>query len=329
MIIILNNIKNKIIIKKDLKNLRVYDIIYIIVEAENMLKINANSKINLFLEITGKLPSGYHTVDTVMQSVSLSDSLELELIRKTDGIKITCDIPGIPTDERNIAFRTAQAYLEATDADCGIRIGIKKSIPSEAGMGGGSADGAAVLVGLNELCGNLLGIKELEAIASKYGADIPFCIEGGTKRLIGIGTDTAETFSSPELSLVIAKPDGGVSTPEAYRCLDKMFADFTDHQPQLPTYLTEILSGNNAAYSNALFNRFEYVLDELCPSSKSLVSYLRDNSHGSLLCGSGAAVFAIADSTAHAKLLADRVKSEYADCAVWTAETASRGCYII
>ena len=294
-----------------------------------MLKINANSKINLFLEITGKLPNGYHTVDTVMQSVSLADSVELELTARTEGIQIICDIPAIPNDERNIAFRTAKAYLEATGADCGVRIGINKSIPSEAGMGGGSADGAAVLVGLNELCGGLLDVQALEAIASRYGADIPFCIAGGTKRLKGIGTEITNSFASPALSLVIAKPDQGISTPQAYRYLDTLFADFSDHQPQLPTCLTDILSGTCDCYSNAIFNRFEYALDELCPISKSLIEFFKENSHGSLLCGSGAAVFAIADGIPHAKVLADKVKSNFKNCAVWTAETASRGCYII
>lgn len=294
-----------------------------------MLKINANSKINLFLEITGKLPDGYHTVDTVMQSVSLADTVELELISHADGIQILCDTPAIPTDERNIAFRTAKAYLKKTGADCGVRIKISKSIPSEAGMGGGSADGAAVLVGLNALCGNLLSVKSLEGIASEYGADIPFCIGGGTKRLDGIGTEIQETFVSPKLPLVIAKPDCGVSTPQAYRCLDTLYSDFADHRPQLPTSLIERLSGRAGNYSDALFNRFEYVLGELCPISKSLVDFMKDHSHGSLLCGSGAAVFAIADSASHAKALADKVKGEYINCSVWMAETAPCGCSII
>ncbi len=294
-----------------------------------MLKINANSKINLFLEITGKLPNGYHTVDTVMQSVSMADSLELELIPSKKGIKISCNIPAIPTDERNIAYKTAKAYLDTTGADCGVRISIKKSIPSEAGMGGGSADGAAVLVGLNELCGNPLTESKLEEIASMHGADIPFCVRGGTKRLLGIGTETVETYISPSLPIVIAKPGCGISTPQAYRKLDAMFSDFLDFKPILPTRLTDILSGSSDDYADSLFNRFEHALDELCPISKSLIDFLKDNSHGSLLCGSGAAVFAIADSTSHAKILAEKVKSEFGDCSVWTSETASHGCCII
>ena len=294
-----------------------------------MLKINANAKINLFLEITGKLPNGYHTVDTVMQSVSLADSLELELIPKSEGIKLSCNLPALPLDERNIAYKTARAYLEATNADCGVRININKSIPSEAGMGGGSADGAAVLVGINSLCGVLLSEYELETIASKHGADIPFCIEGGTQRLLGIGTERIEKYSSPSLPLVIAKPQSGVSTPQAYRLLDSIFSDFEDHVPMSPEGVIDFICGKPGGCSEVLFNRFEYVLDELCPASKELIGFLKDRSHGSLLCGSGAAVFAIADSMAHARLLADEVKNNYGNCSVWTAETVPCGCSII
>ena len=312
-----------------MKNLRLYDIIYITAEADKMLKINANAKINLFLEITGKLPNGYHTVDTVMQSVSLSDTLEIDLLPKSEGIKLLCDVDCIPTDERNIAFKTARAYLETTNADCGVSIRLNKSIPSEAGMGGGSADGAAVLVGLNALCGNLLSEKEMEAIAAKHGADVPFCIAGGTQRLLGIGTDCIEKYSSPSLPLVIAKPQSGVSTPQAYRLLDTIFSDFTAHVPMSPEGLIDFICGKPGGCPDVLFNRFEYVLDELCPASKELIGFLRDHSHGSLLCGSGAAVFAVADSAEHARSLADKVKANYGDYAVWTAETVPYGCSII
>ena len=274
-----------------------------------MLRINANAKINLFLEITGKLPNGYHTVDTVMQSVSLSDSLELELLSRSEGIKLSCDLPDIPSDERNIAYKTAKALLEETNADCGVRIKINKSIPSEAGMGGGSADGAAVLIGLNQLCGNPLGVSALEEVAAKYGADIPFCIEGGTGRLLGIGTERAEKYTTRHLNLVIAKPQGGISTPGAYRLLDTIFADFADHTPMSPEGLIDFICGKPGGCSGVLFNRFESVLEEICPASKALIGFLRDHSHGSLLCGSGSAVFAVADSPDHAKALAEKVKN--------------------
>ena len=194
-----------------------------------MLKIKANAKINLFLEITGKLDNGYHTVDTIMQSVSLSDRLDISLAPKSEGITILCNVSGIPTDERNIAYKIARAYFDRIGADCGAVISIDKNIPSEAGMGGGSADGAAVLWGLNDLCGDALDYGSLVSLAAEKGADIPFCIKGGTQRLQGIGAEPIAEYNSPELPLVIVKPDCGVSTPLAYRCLDSMFGDFFNH----------------------------------------------------------------------------------------------------
>ncbi len=290
-----------------------------------MIEIIANAKVNLFLEITGKLENGYHTVDTVMQSVSLSDSVSLELLPASSGIVISCNTVGIPCDERNIAHKTARAFLDASGIDCGVSINIEKRIPSEAGMGGGSADGAAVLVGLNHLCGDPLGFEELSAIAASKGADIPFCIKGGTQRLGGIGTDPCETFETPELHLVIAKPMRGISTPAAYGFLDGLYNDFADHEPISPSDLLNALSFGKAL---PLYNRFEEVLDALCPESKALTEELRDSSHGALLSGSGTAVFAIADSAAHAKKLADIISSNHSKCFVTVAQTRQFGCAI-
>ena len=294
-----------------------------------MLKINANAKINLFLEITGKMENGYHSVDTVMQSVSLADSLEIEIIPERKGINIACDLQNIPTDEGNIVYKTARAYFDTIGADCGVSVKLHKAIPSEAGMGGGSADGAAVLLGLNELCGRPLDVESLELLAARYGADIPFCVAGGTKRLLGIGTETVGSYDSPDLHLVIAKPDCGISTPMAYKRLDAMFNNFESHRPASPSRLLDAVSQRTELRPDMLFNRFEDVLEDLCPISKRMIDYFKDNSHGSLLCGSGAAVFAIAENAIHAQKLAQKAKDEFADCRVWTATTASFGCTII
>lgn len=294
-----------------------------------MLEVLAPAKINLFLEITGKLENGYHTVDTVMQSLSLADTVSLELLSKSAGIVISCDIPGIPTDERNIAYKTARAYLESSGADCGVHIDIKKRIPSEAGMGGGSADGAAVLVGLNHLCGSLLPIERLHELASSKGADIPFCIEGGTKRLDGIGTRVCEGFVSPELHIVIAKPKCGISTPAAYGCLDKLHSDFFAHSSVTPDKLLEALrQSNEENIIRNLYNRFEEIQGLLCPDVCELTAFMRDNAHAAMLCGSGTAVFAVADNDAHARRLEEMIKNKYPGYFTAVSRTVSRGCLI-
>ncbi len=294
-----------------------------------MLEITAYAKVNLFLEITGKLPNGYHTVDTVMQTVSLSDSINLELTSKDKGILIHTDIAGIPTDERNIAYKAAKKFIDATTIDCGVDIRLIKRIPSEAGMGGGSADGAAVLAGLNKMCGNVLSNDDLLTIASSIGADVPFCVNGGTQRLAGIGTDLVERLNTPELSLVIAKPMAGISTPIAYGYLDKIHDNFRDHKAvSSAEHLFSMRSNNSVGIARSLYNRFEEASVELCPESNELISFMRENSHGALLSGSGAAVFAIADGNTHARRLEQIIKDRFPDYFVTTAQTVSSGCVI-
>lgn len=295
-----------------------------------MLEIVANAKVNLFLEITGKLSNGYHTVDTVMQSVSLSDVLKMELLQNESGIRITCSDPEIPTDERNIAYKVARDYFDVSGAKCGVRIDITKNIPSQAGMGGGSADGAAVLVGLNNLCGELLSIESLKDIASKNGADIPFCIDGGTQRLSGIGTDLVERFSSPKLPLVIVKPRSGISTPAAYRYLDSIHNDFLDHMAINPENLIESLRSTNCAnIGSLLYNRFEEVLEQLCVDSLQILSWLKSRGCYALLSGSGTAVFGIANDLIEAQKIAASISNQFPDSFTCVCETTDCGCSII
>lgn len=295
-----------------------------------MLEIVANAKVNLFLEITGKLSNGYHTVDTIMQSVSLSDVLRIELLQNESEIRITCSDPEIPTDERNIAYKVARDYLVASDAKCGVSINITKNIPSQAGMGGGSADGAAVLVGLNHLCGELLSIGILKDIASKNGADIPFCIDGGTQRLGGIGTDLVERYSSPKLPLVIVKPMTGISTPAAYRYLDSIHNDFIDHVAMNPDDLLESLRSTSCGnIGSSLYNRFEEVLENLCVDSLNIISWLKGQGCDALLSGSGTAVFGIANDKIEAQKIANSISNQFHDCFTCVCETTDCGCSII
>ena len=294
-----------------------------------MLEIVANAKVNLFLEITEKLPNGYHAVDTVIKSVSLSDTLKIDLLDKREGIKIICSDPFIPTDERNIAYKTARDYLSATCADCGVSINISKRIPSQAGMGGGSADGAAVLLGLNHLCGGLLSAEQLKDIAAKNGADIPFCLTGGTQRMCGIGTESVEVFESPKLSFVVAKPRVGISTPAAYGYLDSIHNNFIDHKQVEPNNLIESLrSSNYERLESSLYNRFEEVLEHLCVDSLRLISLLEQQGIRALLSGSGTAVFGVAEDMYEAQKLADSIGTQFPDYFTSVCQTTNCGCVI-
>ncbi len=257
--------------------------------------LNAYAKINPFLEITGKRADGYHEIDSLMMSLSLYDTVTLT---KTDsGISITADVAGVPTDKRNIAYKAARVLLDVCTDACGVHIDIKKRIPTEAGMGGGSADGAAVLVGLNKLLGEPFSTDELCAFGATVGADIPFCVRGGCIRVVGIGDVVVEQLPVPKLHILVAKGREGISTPAAYAALDSRHADFCGYVPRIPAdILTSIKNGDQSGIACGFYNIFEQALDALAPSAKALKDRLAALSRGALLCGSGTAVFAVFDN---------------------------------
>lgn len=287
-----------------------------------MLKINANAKINLFLEITGRRSDGYHLVDTVMQEISLSDVLEVGFLDKRKGIKIKSNIDTIPTDERNIAHKAAKLFFERLGEECGVEIVLTKNIPHEAGMGGGSSDGAAVLQALNELCGKPLSIQDLHNIAVCLGADVPFFLYGGTAHMQGIGTDYVSSIDTLKFDLVIAKPTAGISTPAAYKYLDDKYSGFISHNAvDSQNIINAISTGDYHTLSENLFNRFELAADELCPQSRELRMFMKKHSSGVLLSGSGASIFAVAESHSHALKLKELISNEFPDFYVSVAKT--------
>ena len=187
------------------------------------MKITANAagKINLLLDLTGVLDNGYHCIYTVMQSISVFDKVTIE---KTSDGKITlgCDKDFIPTDTKNTAYKSALAFFNISKIkNPGIKIFIKKNIPCQAGMGGGSADAAAVLVILNEMFSSPFTTDELCRIGETIGADVPFCIKGGCALCLNIGEVMAK-LPSAKLYAVVVKPEQNVSTKTAYENFDSL-----------------------------------------------------------------------------------------------------------
>lgn len=185
------------------------------------LVLNAKAKINLYLDVMGKRADGYHLLETVMHTVSLCDTVTLT---KTDrnGIEISCSDLLIPCNEKNIAYKCAAAFFDKTGISSGgVSIDIIKRIPSQAGMGGGSADGAAVLTGLDRLFETGLSESELISIGAKIGADIPFCIKGGCGYCTGIG-EIIEPLPSICGYVLIGKGQAGISTAEAFGKIDSL-----------------------------------------------------------------------------------------------------------
>jgi 4-diphosphocytidyl-2-C-methyl-D-erythritol kinase len=178
----------------------------------------AYAKLNLHLDITGRLPNGYHSVAMLMQSVDLADTVTVEP-RRTRGLELVCDIPWIPTDSRNLAWKAAAAFFGKQLP--GLRITIQKKIPSGAGMAGGSADAAAVLMALRELFAPQLPHEQLSRMAAQVGADVPFCLWGGCCWAQGIGELlTPLQRLPPAYRFAIVKPQMHVNTGAAYAKLD-------------------------------------------------------------------------------------------------------------
>ena len=198
----------------------------VIVLNKTVLRINANAKINLCLAITGKRDDGYHLIDTVMQSVTLRDRVTLSPCRK---IKVICSSGDI-AEEKNIAYIAAKTFFEEVGINAGVKIRLRKSIPMCAGLGGGSADAAAVLMGLNKMFGTEFSKLKLCEMAVKLGADVPFFIEGGTVRAEGIGEVLTKLEDFKGGYFILAKEGSKPSTAEMYRRLDSSEHPIPDNE---------------------------------------------------------------------------------------------------
>lgn len=185
-----------------------------------MIKLKANAKINLSLKIIGQRPDGYHNIQSEMQSISLYD--EIILSEAPSGINVICDEPQIPIGPQNIAYKAAQQLLKEIKSIRGLTIEISKNIPSGAGLGGGSADAAAVLWGINEMQGRPVSEENLLAVAGEIGADVPFCLIGGRAEATGKGENLKKLNPLPEFCVVVVKPDFEVSTAWAYAQWDNL-----------------------------------------------------------------------------------------------------------
>lgn len=248
------------------------------------IKVVAPAKINLMLDVIGKRDDGYHTLTTVMQSVSLSDIVTIS--ESNDGIiSVKASDLSIPSDEKNIAYKAASEFVKSMNIQHkGLDIHIQKNIPSEAGLGGGSADAAAVLVGLNYLFNTNLSQKQLCNIGANIGADVPFCISGGTKLCNGIGEIITEAPTLEQCYVIIVKGITGISTKIAFQKIDDLGFNVN---PNFNKYNGSVQSIKELGY-----NRFELVTDnEDVKNIKNQMLVM--GAEYSAMSGSGSAVFGL------------------------------------
>lgn len=282
----------------------------------------ANAKINLYLDVVSKRPNGYHNIVSMMQTVSLCDLVTIKF-RSAEQTTISLSSVGnddMPTDCRNLAWRAAELFL--TEAEqCGeVNIFIEKHIPMAAGLAGGSADAAAVLRGLNDLCGNPLSTERLCTLGARLGADIPFCILGGTALVTGIGEGLEPIASMAELPIVVACRGEGVSTVWAYGKLDEAYGDFVDpkESSNAPKRLAELLAKGDVECAKALlFNLFEEVVPTVQPYVNALKQTMTEQGAiASMMSGSGPSVFGIFSSDAAAESACEALKKQGASAFV-------------
>lgn len=271
----------------------------------------AYAKLNLTLDVLGKRDDGYHDLKSVMQTISIRDDVEID-IGTGKPWSLKCDSDGIPTDETNLAWKAAKVYFDAIGKDPeGIEIRITKRIPSQAGLGGGSADAGAVLRALNKHYNNPLSIFALAELGADVGSDVPFCTLCGTAMAEGRGERLRKLPNIPYCVFVVCKPDFSVSTPELYKKIDQCeIAKRPDHTAME----SAILAGDLGKIAENLCNVFDPIVTE----DHLELNYIKSifNTYGSVgqqMTGSGSAVFAIVPDFEFAAVICDMLRPNYPD----------------
>ena len=268
------------------------------------MRLKAAAKVNLSLDVTGKLENGYHLIESFFQTVGLYDVLDIELNDSRE-ISLTCSDKTIPCNESNIAYKAALIFREKSGIDFGCKIHIEKNIPSQAGMGGGSTDGAAVLYALNKLLNTDYSFNELVKMGTRLGADVPFFLMGGTAFAEGIGE---KLMKAPDYSgriLVIGKGSQGISTVEAYRKIDSLINPV---HPQTDKLAESLKNGGSDAY-RYFGNLFELAA-ELEDVEKIKSYMLGSGALNALMTGSGSAVFGVFDNISDAEKCCSDLKKK-------------------
>ncbi len=289
-------------------------------EKRNCVTVLAPAKLNLALDVVGLLPNGYHDLDMIMQAITLHERV---VLRRSQHLRLT--LPGslVAPNEKNTAIKAALAFFHYTGLLAGVDITVYKNTPVRAGMAGGSADAAAVLVGLNELYGAKLSMSELCALGAKIGADVPFALLGGTCRVKGVGDLIKALPPCPECWFTVVMPDYGVSTPEAFAAYDKVGSSVhPDCEAQEAAVRAEDLDALCAAAGNAL---------EQCSGAKDTAAIkellCQHGAITALMTGSGSAVFGIFRDEMSARSAADAAKLRWRQ--IYVAQPDKGGARVI
>ncbi|MEP6755059.1 MAG: 4-(cytidine 5'-diphospho)-2-C-methyl-D-erythritol kinase [Chthonomonadales bacterium] len=284
------------------------------------MTIQSPSKINLTLDVLSLREDGFHSVATVMQSISLADEISLSQ-SETSGIRITCSDLEIPTDERNLAHKAASAIIIYSNIDTGVDIHLDKFVPSQAGLGGGSSNAAYTLLGMNKLYDLNISNEDLARIAASLGSDVPFFIRGGTCVCRGRGELVKPLPDIEPIHIVVVRPDAAVSTPRAYQLLDTIpDRSSARNSGRMVDAIVEI---NSERIISTLSNDFEpAILPDQLNIALAFDDMMMARAINVRLCGSGSAVFGVFPSQETALTAANLLSRKYSK--VFPCRTLSR-----
>lgn len=269
----------------------------------------AFAKVNLTLDVLGKREDGYHDLTSVMQTISVRDDIEIDVGTGKEW-EIICDKEDVPCDERNLAWKAARVFFDSLGGDPnGLTIRITKRIPSQAGLGGGSADAAAVLRALNRWQGYPLSVYALCELGAQVGSDVPFCVLCGTALAEGRGEKLTKLPDAPEMFFVVCKPDLSFSTPELFRKLDEITIG---ERPNTTAMRAALQRGDLQDICKQLCNVFEQAVIPEHPEINYIKSVMMTyGAYGTLMTGSGSAVYGIFDSFEYAMVACTMLKENY------------------
>lgn len=272
-----------------------------------MIKLYAYAKLNLALDVLGNRDDGYHELDTIMQSISLYDTVCVE---KADGITVHMDNP-LADPQSNTAYIAAKLFTEHTGIS-GAQITIEKNIPRMAGLGGASADAAAVLVGLNALHDTNLDEQTLKDIGRQIGADVPFAITGGTARAMGVGEKLTQMPLAKPLHFAVVKPHQGVSTAQA-------FAAYTKAAPvRMESVAYAVRKGDIKLFNKYSRNALGMAALTIAPQIMKAASALGEEGKA-FMSGSGSSMFAMFETAEQAQKAAERVHGDFELCGAFSS----------
>lgn len=273
------------------------------------MKIKAYGKVNISLDVVGKREDGYHLLSMIMQNIDLYDEIEVE--KQECGIILECNKSYVPVDNRNLAYKAAEIFKERYDIVDGVKINIEKNIPVSAGLAGGSTDAAAVLKVMNKLFNVNATEEELMELGLKLGADIPYCIHGGTALCEGIGEIITPIKPFRDKIVVLVKPAFGVSTKEVYKNFN---LEKVKQHPKTADIINAIENDN----LNFVASNMKNLLENVTLRKHKILIKIKEEMNAcgainSMMSGSGPTVFAFFDDMLKAQKCFEKMKKKYSD----------------